>query len=339
MFKTFKNTAFTMAEILLSLTIIGVVAAITLPSLTGNINERTWNTQRKALHTRMVQAVAMMNNLNNYGKYSATSSEDDQGYLTLTVSEDTAAETFVTAGLSKVLKLNNVCDNEHLADCGLPTNITAMNGLQKALPKSLNELNSFFGHSGLWNQDSNEYGYSQIDTKAAAFETANGESVVVYYNPHCIDRAQAEGRGSYSGKTQFLSQLVMCANFVFDMNGNKGPNTVGKDIGFMSAIYSTEPQVAMPVLSNSAIYSSNGWNDATRYCREQEGRLPSLEESMSINYNTYLLGFNDQDKIDPYWTNASNVDNISQAYAFIPSYGDMMTYSKTTPLGALCVKR
>ena len=33
--------AFTMAEILLSLTIIGVVAAITLPSLTGNINERT----------------------------------------------------------------------------------------------------------------------------------------------------------------------------------------------------------------------------------------------------------------------------------------------------------
>ena len=44
------RAAFTMAEILLSLTIIGVVAAITLPSLTGNINERTWNTQRKALY-------------------------------------------------------------------------------------------------------------------------------------------------------------------------------------------------------------------------------------------------------------------------------------------------
>ncbi len=44
--------AFTMAEILLSLTIIGVVAAITLPSLTGNINERTWNTQRKTLYAR-----------------------------------------------------------------------------------------------------------------------------------------------------------------------------------------------------------------------------------------------------------------------------------------------
>ena len=39
-----KNLGFTMAEILLSLTIIGVVAAITLPSLMANINERTWNT-------------------------------------------------------------------------------------------------------------------------------------------------------------------------------------------------------------------------------------------------------------------------------------------------------
>ena len=59
--------AFTMAEILLSLTIIGVVAAITLPSLTGNINERTWNTQRKALYARFSQAIALMPALNGYG--------------------------------------------------------------------------------------------------------------------------------------------------------------------------------------------------------------------------------------------------------------------------------
>ena len=55
---------FTMAEILLSLTIIGVVAAITLPSLTGNINERTWNTQRKALYARFSQAIALLPALN-----------------------------------------------------------------------------------------------------------------------------------------------------------------------------------------------------------------------------------------------------------------------------------
>ena len=88
-----KILAFTMAEILLSLTIIGVVAAITLPSLTGNINERTWNTQRKALYARFSQAIALMPALNSYGTYSQET--DSAGSTSIT---DTAAETFITDG-------------------------------------------------------------------------------------------------------------------------------------------------------------------------------------------------------------------------------------------------
>ena len=82
--------AFTMAEILLSLTIIGVVAAITLPSLTGNINERTWNTQRKALYARFSQAIALMPALNGYGTLTEDSSSGASDAV------DTAAETFIT---------------------------------------------------------------------------------------------------------------------------------------------------------------------------------------------------------------------------------------------------
>ena len=79
-----RRIAFTMAEILLSLTIIGVVAAITLPSLTGNINERTWNTQRKALYARFSQAIALMPALNAYG----TLTENESGCITELI-EDT----------------------------------------------------------------------------------------------------------------------------------------------------------------------------------------------------------------------------------------------------------
>ena len=79
-----QRCAFTMAEILLSLTIIGVVAAITLPSLTGNINERTWNTQRKALYARFSQAIALMPALNAYG----TLTENESGCITELI-EDT----------------------------------------------------------------------------------------------------------------------------------------------------------------------------------------------------------------------------------------------------------
>ena len=55
--------AFTMAEILISLTIIGVIAAITPPALKASINKSTWNTQRKALYTRISQAISMMGSL------------------------------------------------------------------------------------------------------------------------------------------------------------------------------------------------------------------------------------------------------------------------------------
>ena len=130
-------SAFTMAEILLSLTIIGVVAAITLPSLTGNINERTWNTQRKALYARFSQAIALMPSLNGYGTLKEET--DSAGSTSI---EDTAAETFVTAGLSKVLKINNICDNMHLSDCGLPDKINPYSGSAIEFPTTMEEMNS-----------------------------------------------------------------------------------------------------------------------------------------------------------------------------------------------------
>ena len=64
--------SFTMAEILISLTIIGIVAALTVPALIGNINERAWAVQRKALHTRMAQAIGLMPALNNFGAIDVT---------------------------------------------------------------------------------------------------------------------------------------------------------------------------------------------------------------------------------------------------------------------------
>ena len=277
------RSAFTMAEILLSLTIIGVVAAITLPSLTGNINERTWNTQRKALYARFSQAIALMPALNGYG----TLTEGDSSAS----AEDTAAETFVTAGLSKVLKINNICDSEHLADCGVPSKITGMNGSQvfSAFPKSLLEYNSIFNGS-FWDEvNSRYYAYSQLNTKTAAFETANGESIAVFYNPNC------QGNFFESGTTDeswHFSQPKMCANFVYDLNGTKGPNSVGKDIGFITAIYPTDSVVVAPMPeSTNTVHGANA-NALVGICRARDdARVPNREELTAIVYNAPLIGF------------------------------------------------
>ena len=80
--------------------------------------------------------------------------------------------------------------------------------------------------------------YKQLDTKAAAFETQNGESILAFYNPNC--------QAAMCESTNYAVQPKICANFIFDMNGNKGPNTVGKDIGFMSVLYPTDSVVVAP---------------------------------------------------------------------------------------------
>lgn len=58
--KIFKKTnAFTMAEILLSLTIIGVIATLTLPSLNGNINSKQFSVTFRKTYAAINQAVGI----------------------------------------------------------------------------------------------------------------------------------------------------------------------------------------------------------------------------------------------------------------------------------------
>ena len=270
-----KKCGFTMAEILLSLTIIGVVAAITLPSLTGNINERTWNTQRKALYARFSQAIPLMDAINGYGIVEeATSSAS---------AIDTAAETFITGGLSKVMKINNICDSDHLEDCGVASRITTLQASQINVPKTMGELNDQMAIS-LSDSYNN---YSLYDTKAAAFETANGESVILYYNPKCVG-SLAETSEGYGG---FRISPKICANFVYDLNGNKGPNTVGKDIGFITALYPSDVKVVAPYPAPRKLENTYKQPDAVKACTayDSEYRLPNIDELASMYINKNLL--------------------------------------------------
>ena len=266
------RSAFTMAEILLSLTIIGVVAAITLPSLTGNINERTWNTQRKALYARFSQAIALMPALNGYG----TLTEGDSS----TSAVDTAAETFVTAGLAKVLKINNICDNEHLEDCGITSTFTTLAASEISVPATYAELNP-----RLTSVTDSLGTFEAPDTKAAAFETANGESIIAYYNPNCVPDL---GITAHATKTQ----PYICANFVYDLNGLKGPNTVGKDIGAITVLYPSDSVVVAPIPIYHTPQSGLTPSEGANYCTslENDARIPNKDEAISLFVNQNLFG-------------------------------------------------
>ena len=315
---------FTMAEILLSLTIIGVVAAITLPSLTGNINERTWNTQRKALYARFSQAIALMPALNGYGTLREIT--DSAGSTSI---EDTAAETFVTAGLSKVLKINNICDNEHIDDCGFVNKIVTLNAITISTPATLSELNS---RMLVGNSRPDIVGtFSIIDTKVAAFETANGESILTFYNPNC--------QASMNETNPYYVQPKVCANFIFDLNGNKGPNTVGKDIGFMTVFYPTDSSVVAPNVPVQKASQTATQQDALGICKEQdpEFRIPSQDELSSMFVNQLLMNGEIATGAVNYWSSKLRSSTVGWTQGF--NTGARLNHLRSLETNVHCVKR
>ena len=275
------RVGFTMAEILLSLTIIGVVAAITLPSLTGNINERTWNTQRKALYARMSQAFPLLGSVNGYAD----------------------AETFITGALSKVLKINNICSGDKLADCGIPEKFITLagNNFSYSLPFKISELNAKM--TSMSHSDASlglDILYSDTDTEAAAFETANGESILLFYFPKC--------QSDMGETTLHLVQPKICVNMIYDLNSSKGPNTVGKDVGVMTVLYSTDSMIVSPQpWYRNASTSHTNWYDALAYCKnlDEDYRLPNRDEAAAIFVNNSLFEFGSSWSL---WT-ASSIDS------------------------------
>ena len=325
-----KKSAFTMAEILLSLTIIGVVAAITLPSLIGNINERTWNTQKKALHARMAQALALMPQLNGYGTFVASTTSN--------AGSDNTAQTFITEGLSKVLKITNVCTYDKLEDCGVASTYTTLAGSTKNVASNLRTFNPLITDTYTDQNRVNEISFN-YNTYAAAFETQNGESIVLYYNPYCQDNKDVpEGRWDHA-------QQYMCANFVVDLNGAKGPNKVGQDISFITAIYPNNPDVVAPDVlpahgndAESYKYDDANANTvtATTICKNMgaEYRLPTITELMAMSYNRDLLGLNSSLH---FWSGSAV--GSSHAWHVTMRTGDRAVYPRSLTIAVRCVKR
>ncbi len=94
---TFPKVAFTLAETLITLAIIGVVAAITIPSLVKNYNEHAWTTAQDVFTKRLEVATRQMNTEEKLAGYSNTMD-------------------FVNE-LKNKIKITKICDNNNLTKC------------------------------------------------------------------------------------------------------------------------------------------------------------------------------------------------------------------------------
>lgn len=257
--------AFSLAEVLIVIAIVGVVSALLIPIISKDIK----NKEYVAARAKMLQT---------FGEASRQIAVNGE----IRDAED--AEDFVENYLSKKLKIIKTCKNTELRKCGIETKTNKIfnnNEYPMTMPTKTSEL-SVSANSGV------------IDSESYGFVIANGYSVNLFYNPSCL----TAGVGGYNHAQR------VCINAVYDMNGLAGPNQVGKDIGIVSIMYPdvTARAVALSVLNPRPSGEAQmkppvgqTFEKQGEYCSKQgkslniEAMPPDRTEIASIGFNSKLF--------------------------------------------------
>ena len=90
-----------------------------------------------------------------------------------------------------------------------------------------------------------------------------------------------------------LIQPTICVNFIYDLNGRKGPNKVNKDIGFITAFYPSDSVIAAPVPIKPVKLSTEIYDDKfNSYCPNEineNAKVANIEDLMAIFVNMMLV--------------------------------------------------
>ena len=145
---TFKKAAFTLAEVLITLAIIGVVAAMTIPTLIANYQERAWNTSAKVFVRKLEEALKTMNTQQSLAGYSNTA--------------------YFVAALGKHFKITRVCQNDDIMSCFEDKVIWGNEEVDMTKIKN-----------------ASNFGQDDWDTELIGVQFANGTTGIIAYNPEC----------------------------------------------------------------------------------------------------------------------------------------------------------
>ncbi len=195
------KAAFTLAEVLITLGIIGVVAALTMPALITNIQDRIQAKRIENINqklSKVTDKMAVQSGLAGYGTTMAFVQE-----------------------MSKHMKIAKICDNEHLAECW-PTQEVTLNDEGKtweiAKTKNAKTL-KISTNAEDW-----------ADT--VGIVTGDGTGMILSYNKKCEFNVDDNGL-KYDNSTGKSNSLV-CLSGVYDWNGSSKPNKLGKDVTMLA---------------------------------------------------------------------------------------------------------
>ena len=186
-----KRVAFTLAEVLITLAIIGIVAAMTIPTLVANYQTRAWSTSASVFERKLEEALRQMNTQQVLAGYRSTA--------------DFVAE------LSKYFKINRVCNSNEITSCFTDKINWKIVDLDKNTESDTIDISTIKTAADLGQED--------WGTEAIGVQFANGTTGIIAYNPNCRENPYTN---------QFTG--TSCISLVYDTDGFKKPNTYLKDI-------------------------------------------------------------------------------------------------------------
>ena len=190
-----SKVAFTLAEVLITLGIIGIVAALTLPAFISNVQgriqaKRVENINQKL--SKVTDKMAVQSGLIGY--------------------PDTMA--FVQE-MKKHMSIAKVCDNSHLAECWGTTEVDVGKDKPWEISKTKTAKTLKINEPDNW-----------ADT--VGIVTADGTPMILSYDKEC--NFDVNNTGLQFDKSSGKSNSLKCLSGVFDWNGGARPNKLGDDV-------------------------------------------------------------------------------------------------------------
>ena len=193
----FKNqtskAAFTLAEVLITLVIIGVVATMTIPSLINTIGKKVRDNQQTVFESKLQKGMDAMNLAGEVGPYYQKT------------------EDFIKA-LSAHMKIVTICKSGELQNC-FPYEEIQIAGEDK--PLKVNEI-----------ENGKNFGLDKNDFKdVAGMVLADGTPMILSWNVNCpvSDPDSSSRAGALFGDGETVN-TTNCIAGIYDVNGTRGPN-------------------------------------------------------------------------------------------------------------------
>ena len=277
--KKSRKGAFTLAEALIAMAIIGVVAAITVPTLMSNITERTNSDRQANIALKITKAMELMRahgELNT--RYESTDAFVDE--------------------LQKYLQIQKRCKAANIADCWPTATVIDGDGEEFEVSKAKKGKN---------------LKHKENETDNVGLVLPDGVSIIMTYNTNAgtIDVGDAVTATKKSlpvggGKFQdfaYTSSVTGAIDFVMDVNGAKGPNSETVDGKYNDIRSFNGAQFAKGITCDfeigslcvknlgtsytcisKALYNryNNCWAGARDACADEDMSLPSLSDLSTI---------------------------------------------------------